>query len=233
MIEEVVVFAPHPDDEVLGCGGTIAKKSKEGARVSIVFLTDGRNFLKDFGILEPSPLELKSIRKEEAIRATDVLGVPQEDLVFLDIEDGTLKQNERVASEKIGRVLNESTKSVYFPQKKEFHTDHREANYLLKAVIRHKNFHPLEYQYPIAWVYPLNLLPRLRPQHMQSVIMSQLLEQNFIHEDISEFLSAKKAALKEYRSQLTIISREQKRPALKDSFVKSFLKNYELFFTNR
>ena len=39
----VIIFSPHPDDETLGCGGTIAKKVKEGYQVKIVFMTDGRN----------------------------------------------------------------------------------------------------------------------------------------------------------------------------------------------
>ena len=36
-----IVFAPHPDDETLGCGGTILKKRSLGAPVEVVFLTDG------------------------------------------------------------------------------------------------------------------------------------------------------------------------------------------------
>jgi hypothetical protein len=36
-----VVFAPHPDDETLGCGGTIVRKIRAGARVRLVVMTDG------------------------------------------------------------------------------------------------------------------------------------------------------------------------------------------------
>src|SRR5207248_577693 len=36
-----IVFAPHQDDEVLGCGGTIVRKLRAGADVTVVFLTDG------------------------------------------------------------------------------------------------------------------------------------------------------------------------------------------------
>ena len=41
MGSSVLVVAAHPDDEVLGCGGTIAKLSREGARVHVAFLADG------------------------------------------------------------------------------------------------------------------------------------------------------------------------------------------------
>lgn len=36
------VFSPHSDDETLGCGGTIIKKKRAGAKVKIVFIPDGR-----------------------------------------------------------------------------------------------------------------------------------------------------------------------------------------------
>ncbi|WP_287171998.1 PIG-L family deacetylase [Mesorhizobium sp.] len=36
-----VIVAPHPDDEMLGCGGVAAKKIASGAKVRLVFVTDG------------------------------------------------------------------------------------------------------------------------------------------------------------------------------------------------
>ena len=37
----VLVIAPHPDDEVLGCGGTIAKHAKEGDKIYLCVVTKG------------------------------------------------------------------------------------------------------------------------------------------------------------------------------------------------
>ena len=39
--KKVLVIAAHPDDEALGCGGTIYKLSSEGHNVSVLFLSDG------------------------------------------------------------------------------------------------------------------------------------------------------------------------------------------------
>lgn len=43
MTKTILVLAAHPDDEVLGCGGTIARYAHEGANIHIVFFTDGVN----------------------------------------------------------------------------------------------------------------------------------------------------------------------------------------------
>lgn len=233
MNKQIVVFTPHPDDETLGCGGTIAKKLKEGYNVFVVFLTDGRNSLREIGVSSnPSPFELKEIRREEAKRAAKVLGVPQKNLIFTDIEDGTLQRNEKIAQEIIAGALSNFPESVFFPQEKEFHTDHRVTNHLVRDVIKRLNFHPFQCKYAIAWQYPLNLIPRL-PEVMQDTIMNTLLRQDIVHVNISDFLSVKEAALKEYQSQLRILSPTQRKPVLRDSFVKIFLKNKEKFFLTK
>jgi LmbE family N-acetylglucosaminyl deacetylase len=41
MPETILVVAAHPDDEVLGCGGTLARHAEEGDAVHVVFLADG------------------------------------------------------------------------------------------------------------------------------------------------------------------------------------------------
>lgn len=65
--ERVVVFAPHPDDETLACGGTIAKSVHQGDDVYIVIMTDGRNSHR--GVLgiekNPTPEEIGVIRNNE------------------------------------------------------------------------------------------------------------------------------------------------------------------------
>ena len=40
-MKKVLVFAAHPDDEIIGCGGTLLKYKEKGYKLSIVFYTDG------------------------------------------------------------------------------------------------------------------------------------------------------------------------------------------------
>ncbi|MFD3513092.1 PIG-L deacetylase family protein [Streptomyces sp. NPDC058657] len=63
-----MVFSPHPDDEVIAVGGTMARLAAEGARVGVAFATDGAmSHSAVLGIHQnPTPAELRRVRREEA-----------------------------------------------------------------------------------------------------------------------------------------------------------------------
>jgi LmbE family N-acetylglucosaminyl deacetylase len=84
-----LVLAPHPDDETLGCGGTIAAKADSGERVVVVIATDGS--LSDR--LDRSPNAVRSVRAQEARGASAALGVAADDLHLLSIADGRLAEH--------------------------------------------------------------------------------------------------------------------------------------------
>ncbi len=71
---KILVFAAHPDDEAIGCGGTLARFTTEGAEVHVVYLADGVNARQDEGVFsEASPEYLA--RKAAAEAAANILGV--------------------------------------------------------------------------------------------------------------------------------------------------------------
>lgn len=127
----ILVLAPHMDDEVLGCGGTIARHVAAGADVKVVFLTDGRLG----GAAGADPAQTVTIRKAEAQRAARVLGI--NDLFFLDAADGRLRSDTQVAG-RVSEILErERPEIVYLPFFLERHPDHRAANDVLLAATRH------------------------------------------------------------------------------------------------
>ena len=67
----VLVIAPHPDDEVLGCGGTIARSALAGDRVQVVVATRG--------VPEMYSQEYISTGRAELAIAHEVLGVSSVD----------------------------------------------------------------------------------------------------------------------------------------------------------
>jgi len=225
---KVIVFAPHPDDETFGCGGTIAKRIAEGYEVLIVVMTDGRYaFLKLLNIdSDPTPEELKEIRKEEVKRAAKILGVPEENLIFLDFEDGKLQDNIKEAERKVFEILRAHHPiEVYLPYKNDVHPDHQTAYTIVKNAIAKLGLLTRQYQYSVFQKYA-----RLGP--IIDKILSGL-RHNMIRIDISAFIPKKEAAIKEYKSELTIISKRQKNPLLKEKDIKNSLKKEELFYIDR
>jgi LmbE family N-acetylglucosaminyl deacetylase len=134
--EKVVVLAPHMDDEIIGCGGTIARHVDMGADVTVVYLTDGRRgsgglFKLQGAALRAAEEALVLTRKEEARLALGCLGVQK--LVFLDAPDTELADNSAVAAQ-LRTVLSDIRPSlVYVPCFLEHHPDHRAASAVLAA----------------------------------------------------------------------------------------------------
>jgi LmbE family N-acetylglucosaminyl deacetylase len=223
--KRVIVFAPHPDDETLGCGGTIAKKIAEGYEVLIVVMTDGRFLLlKSFGIdCEPTPEQVKEIRRCEVLRATKILGVPEENVIFLDFVDGTLWEDEKAAEEKVAAILEKYAPSeVYFPYERDGHPDHQAANRIVRRAVRKLGMKPIMYRYTI-----MHKFARFGPL-IESIF--SIFKRDRVRVDVSDFLSLKKEAVKEFKSELTAISPVQSKPHTKD--FKKFLKKKEEFYVD-
>jgi LmbE family N-acetylglucosaminyl deacetylase len=235
MAKRMVVFAPHPDDETLGCGGTIAQRVTEGWDVFVVFMTDGRYaFIGPPDSAQATFLEMKKIRKEEAMCAAKDLGVEDKNLLFLDFEDTKLKKNEKNVQKRIEEILQIfSPDEVFFPQEREFHSDHRTTNMLVREALKTLDIHPVQYTYIIAWCFPFYLLQRVFSDRFFDKFMSSFLGNKITKIDISRFTSLKKKAIDEYKSQTTLMFKGQRHPALKYSFTQRFWKAQERFFIRR
>jgi LmbE family N-acetylglucosaminyl deacetylase len=118
-MSRVLVFAAHPDDEVLGMGGTIAWHAvSRGDEVRIVCVTDGSS------TQYPGDAERRAQKEVEARRAAAELGV--EDYVHLDLPDMRL---DTLAHVDVNRVVEDHVRElgaqvVYTPQP-DVNLDHR------------------------------------------------------------------------------------------------------------
>lgn len=224
--KKIIVFAPHPDDETLGCGGVIAKKRSEGYEVIIVVLTDGRHaFSKVLGIYsDPTPKELKKIRKKEVQKATKILGVQEENLIFLEFEDGSLEKFQEEAEEKVIQILKKNVpEEIYFPYKKDANLDHGATNQIVKNALKKLGLKSKRYQYSILHKRSL-IGPKIDALH-------DLIKRNRIHVDISSFLLLKKKAIDEFKSKITVIANKQQEPIYKN--LDPWLKNKETFYVDK
>jgi LmbE family N-acetylglucosaminyl deacetylase len=95
--ERIVIVAPHPDDEVLACGGLIQQALALGDSVWVVYVTSGDgswpSAWRVTGNMLPDPagyLALGRTRIEEAKAGAQVLGLDTTHLIFLGYPDGEL-----------------------------------------------------------------------------------------------------------------------------------------------
>lgn len=223
----IVVFAPHPDDEVLGCGGTMAMKTHEGYKVFVVIVTDGRNALKQVCGIEsnPTPEELKMIRVDEAINALDKVGISKTNIFFLDFEDGRLNENIEPAKKKIINILcNIKPNEIYYPSGDELHPDHKATNEIILTSLKEIPHKPIGYQYSIWSKYG-------RFSKVISAILASVGKT--VKVDISDYLFLKEKALKEYKSQTQMAFPKQEREILSVKTQNFFLGNNEYFIKIR
>ena len=117
-----LVLAPHYDDEVLGCGGLLARLAAAGAVVRVLFLTDGgggREAVADRDAY-------RRRRRQEAAAAAAVLGVAGCD--HLDLPDGALEQHlDAVAAGVRQALLGQRPELLLCPSPLEVSADHRAA----------------------------------------------------------------------------------------------------------
>ena len=82
---KILVIAPHPDDDIIGCGGTIRLHRQLGHTVTILYVTDGER-----GIRNMNPIKTAELRRHEAGLAARHLGVDEEHLYHLHLRDGDM-----------------------------------------------------------------------------------------------------------------------------------------------
>jgi LmbE family N-acetylglucosaminyl deacetylase len=124
MAERALIIAPHPDDEVLGCGGTIAVLTSAGHEVHVAYLTSGEQ-----GSAETAPDRLGGLREQEARAATSVLGVPSGNLAFLRTGDGRICPDDLdQACAVIGLLRGLRPTLLYLPHARDGSHDHEAAH---------------------------------------------------------------------------------------------------------
>ena len=115
----ILIIAPHPDDETLGCGGTLALLKQRDCHVKVIMVTDGRrgdplNYLAGEDVI--------ARRQQETLAALTVLGI--DDVEFLNQEDSNYRHSVAL-SERFNEILNTfRTDWLLLPSVLDYHRDH-------------------------------------------------------------------------------------------------------------
>lgn len=193
----VLVVLAHPDDPEFFCGGTVARWSAEGSRVSYCLLTRGERGADGSGI---DIAELAQTRMLEQKAAADLLGV--EEVLFLDHPDGYLmpslelrKDIVRVIRKVRPQTIITCDPTTHFPRFRSInHADHRAAG---EAT--------LDAVFPAArsslYFPELELEEGLTPHKVETVFIAVTNHPN-TEIDVTEYVDQKLAALAQHVSQI-------------------------------
>lgn len=117
-----LVIAPHPDDESIGCGGSIVRHAARGSAVTVLFLTSGDqgDFNNAFGD------DYSEKRRASASEALSLLGI--KDHQFLGFRDRELYKERVLVYKEIEEAVKKMRPGlIYAPSPYEPHPDHRTA----------------------------------------------------------------------------------------------------------
>lgn len=120
MKDKVLVIAPHPDDEIIGCGGTIAKYIDKGIDVYVIVATNAHK-----GAPELFDNQIIKEVRLEALKAHKYLGVKE--TFFFDFPAPALNAfPEFKISIKIAEIINQVKPNIlYLPHPGDLHQDHK------------------------------------------------------------------------------------------------------------
>lgn len=120
-MKSVLIVAAHPDDEVLGCGGTIAKHICDGDKVTILFMTNGVSARHD------SNSEAIELRKNASIAALDALLVCRSNIIFGCFPDNQMDKVSLIeVVKKIEEVIENVNPSIIYTHfSDDLNIDHR------------------------------------------------------------------------------------------------------------
>ena len=129
--ESVLVLAPHPDDEVFGCGGAIMRHVALGIPVRVIVVSEGGH--------SASPEERASYvrqRQRESEEAAKVLGYGAP--IFWSYRDREISYGEKLINEILAVIDETKVDLIYAPSIWEMHPDHRAVGMAVVEAVRRK-----------------------------------------------------------------------------------------------
>lgn len=187
----ILVVAPHPDDECLGCGGAIALLRSLGCQVHILVISDGT--MSHPHSHQYPAAALRSLREQETRSAMAILGVDIDQITFLRLPDSAVPTSTNpgfsaavLACQRYLEAIAPQT--IFLPWRQDPHADHRATWQIVKAALKSPD--PRLIEYPI-WDWDL----AQRGENLNSLRAWRL--------DIQAVSELKQKAIATYRSQVT------------------------------
>ena len=102
--QRVCIFAPHPDDEIIGCGGLLQQLTANGNPIVLIHVTNGTQSHPNSTIYTQE--KLNTIRPQESVQALEILGVAhQVTTVALNLADGEVFAQQEQFYQKLSTII--------------------------------------------------------------------------------------------------------------------------------
>ena len=221
-----LVVAPHPDDESLGCGGVLARLAELGARVGVVWVSDGA--ASHVGSRKFPPHKLAELRRDEALEALKRLGLPPDCARFLELPDGALPfpddEGFADALTQARALLREfAPQTLVLPWRRDPHRDHRATWQLWARAACEQGWTGRVLEY-LVWAF----------ERGQGDEWPQSDEARAFRVDIGAVLERKRAAIAAHASQVThLIDDAEQAFWLSPDVVAHFERPFEIYLEPR
>ena len=214
----LLVLAPHPDDETLGCGGLIARAVASGQEVRVLVLTDGTKSHPNSAAYPAA--RLQRLREAESREAARALGLDPAHVAFLGLPDAHLPQHGPAATRAADAVAAHASDmgagALFVTWRHDPHGDHKAAAALARAVAARLRI--VLFEYPVwGWTLPpRRLLEAGEPRGFRL--------------DVRAHLPAKRRAIACHRSQRGLVVEDDPGGfTMEPHFVELFTGPYEVF----
>lgn len=180
----VLVIAPHPDDEILGVGGTIAKRAIKGDNVYVCVVTKAGEPLFREELVEQGRKECREADRLLGVKETFFLDFPAvrlEEVPRYKLNDGLMQAVQKVKPDE-----------VYIPHRGDMQLDHKMIVDAVMVALRPK------YDHVVKCIYAYETLSETGwdiPNTVNEFVPT-------VYEDISETLEKKLEAMNIFQSQL-------------------------------
>ena len=184
-VNRVLVVAPHGDDEVIGCGGSVARLAKRGAQVTVVVVTERERSAAE----RADPAERF---EAESRRAADVLGIGE--VVHLGVPDRDVRSDRALLTALVGAIRRTRPDAGFLPHPGERDEVHAAVSAAaLQAVWMAASPYFPEQGEAVA---PADLV-------LGYEVWTPIAEPAFV-QDISDVLAQKVEAMRAYESQTAV-----------------------------
>ncbi len=188
-MSNILIFAPHFDDESIACGGTIIGHVRQKDDISVIFMTSGNS--GSISHQKLNEVEYGNLRRAEASEALKVLGIPKQ-FECLELDEGFMYSTPELEKLLVTMIRRKKPDIVYVPHENENHNDHIVTNIAVTKAVQRAN-----------WKYFPSL--GMKPHQVSEIRAYEVwtpLQRPNLYVDITPVISLKEKAIDCYQSQL-------------------------------